>query len=324
MPTGTTSEEYLVQQCAQVKQVNNRTKCFVYRNGEVAISWFSSEARKMYTQADAGLFLHAGGHPYNEPGDGDPHAHVPNMDQYFLNFSNLATGRWWNSTLMLGEHAVSGSQHQTRCCGAVVDGVFVDDSTGLGSEHNILVRRCGMGPVAVADWNEKARTAYIKSWQSVVARGGFVWNLLRDPDGRFALTGGVPVQPTNVSCAAYLRAKCGNASWDGQHWAMMMAPQPGSERQSVAAFLLLRGPYAWLGRGWIGGDVDTRLVAPELHQLDPGEPLGSCRSLATTDTGKIGVVRAEQVWVREYSKMTVSLNCSSWSASFDPRKMAGS
>ena len=32
MPTGTTSEEYLVQQCAQVKQVNNRTKCFVAVN----------------------------------------------------------------------------------------------------------------------------------------------------------------------------------------------------------------------------------------------------------------------------------------------------
>ena len=36
-PTGSTSEEYLVQQCAAVKQVRNRTRCFVYRNGEVSL-----------------------------------------------------------------------------------------------------------------------------------------------------------------------------------------------------------------------------------------------------------------------------------------------
>jgi hypothetical protein len=81
MPRGTTSEEYLVQQCALVKQVNNRTRCFVYRNGEVSISWLSSEARKMYTPADAALFLQSGGRPYNEPGDGDPHKGVPNHDR---------------------------------------------------------------------------------------------------------------------------------------------------------------------------------------------------------------------------------------------------
>ena len=212
MPVGSTSEEYLVQQCAQVKQANNRTKCFVYRNGEVSISWLSSEAKKMYSKADAGLFLHAGGRPYDEPGNGDPHAHIPNMDQYFLNFSNPSTGRWWNSTLMLGEHAVSGSPQQTRCCGAVVDGIFVDDSTGLGSEHSTIVRRCGMNAAAVADWNSKAHAAYVGAWKGVVERGGFGWNLLRDPDGRFALTGGVPPQPTNLTCAGYgfpsLRPQC--------------------------------------------------------------------------------------------------------------------
>ena len=39
-----------------------------------------------------------------------------------------------------------------------------------------------------------------------------MWNLLRDPDGRPALTYGVVPEPTNSSCAAWLAAKCGNAS----------------------------------------------------------------------------------------------------------------
>ena len=311
MPTGTTSEEYLVQQCALVKQANNRTKCFVYRNGEVSISWLSSEAKKMYTKADASLFLQAGGRPYNEPGDGDPHVHIPNKDQFFFNFSNPAMASWWNDTLMLGPHAVSGSA-QTRCCGAVVDGIFVDDSTGLGTEHTPMVRRCGMGTAAIADWNAKAHAAYVASWRAVVDRGGFVWNLLRDPDGRFALTGGVPPQPTNGTCAGYLRAKCGNSSWGGQRWAMMMSPEPGSERQAVAAFMLLRGPYAWLGRGWLGGDVDESLVAPDLHSLDPGTPLGPCKP--SDGSG--------EVYTRQFTRMTVSLNCSSWMATFEPSRGA--
>ena len=100
---------------------NAGTKCFVYRNGEVSLSWLSSEAKKMYTKADAAYFLQSGGRPYNETGDGDPHAGVPNHDQYFFNFSNSAMGQWWNDTLMLGEHAF-GTSAQTRCCGRVVDG----------------------------------------------------------------------------------------------------------------------------------------------------------------------------------------------------------
>eukprot|EP01047_Picozoa_sp_COSAG01_P066648 COSAG01_NODE_9243_length_2507_cov_4.230482_3_plen_137_part_00 len=117
------------------------------------------------------------------------------------------------------------------------------------------------------------RARSLASWKAVIARGGFVWNLLRDPDGRPALTGGVQAQPTNASCEGWLGAKCGNASWAGSSWAMMMSPQPGSERQSVAAFMLLRGPYAWWGRGWLGGDV---YFNEALQSMEPGEPSGVC------------------------------------------------
>eukprot|EP01050_Picozoa_sp_SAG11_P011940 SAG11_NODE_1298_length_5265_cov_3.096787_2_plen_292_part_00 len=177
-PTGSTSEEYLVQQCAAVKQKRNRTRCFVYRNGEVSLSWLSSEAKRMYDKADGALFLHAGARPYNEPGNGDPHAGAPEMDQFFFNFSNPAMPAWWNGTIMMGEHAMGGSS-QTRCCGRVVDGIFVDDSTGLGSEHSLLVRKTGMSSAAIADWNAEAHAAYTSSFEAVVAKGGFVWNLLR-------------------------------------------------------------------------------------------------------------------------------------------------
>jgi hypothetical protein len=80
--------------------------------------------------------------------------------EYFFNFSNPNMARWWNSTLMLGPHAMaSAGAAQTRCCGRVVDGIFVDDSTGLGSEHSLIARRCGMDAAAIADWNSRAHAA---------------------------------------------------------------------------------------------------------------------------------------------------------------------
>ena len=139
-------------------------------------------------------------------------------------------------------------------------GLFIDDSTGLGSEHSLLVRKTSMDAIAIADWNAQAHAAYVSSWTEVVARGGFVWNLLRDPDGRPALTYGVVPQPSNDTCTEWMHSKCGNASWPGASWPLMMSPGAGSERQSLAAFLLLRGPYAW----WCEKRIDIISFAPWL------------------------------------------------------------
>ena len=124
--------------------------------------------------------------------------------RYFFNFSNPNMSSFWNGTLMLGPHAVSDGP-QTRCCGKVVDGIFVDDATGLGAEHSELARKCGLGPAAIAEWNARALAAYSASWTSVVERGGFVWNLMRDPDGNAAMTYGVAPQPVNSTCKAWAR-----------------------------------------------------------------------------------------------------------------------
>lgn len=283
-------------------------RCFVYRNGEVSLSWLSSEARKMYTKNDSKLFLQSGSKPYNEPGDGDPHARDPNKDQYFFNFSNYpAMTQFWNDTIMLGPHAVqpqNSTSSQTKCCGNVVDGVFIDDSTGLGAEHKVMVKRCGLTPESIADWNLKAHAAYTASFKAVVDRGGFVWNLMRDPDNNMALTGGVVPQPINATCKTWMLTKCGNSSWEGGSWPLLMSPEPGSEEQSLAAFMLIRGPYAWWGRGWLGGDVDYNA---SLAHKDPGEPTSRCT-----------VLDAEQgIFARTFTKMTVTLNCPAWAATFN-------
>eukprot|EP01051_Picozoa_sp_SAG22_P006221 SAG22_NODE_400_length_11089_cov_6.934668_6_plen_127_part_00 len=112
-----------------------------------------------------------------------------------------------------------------------------------------------------------------------------------------------------------MRAKCGNATWHAEvaeKTALMMAPQGGSEAQSTAAFMLLRGRYAWLGRGWGGGDVWP--YPDELRMLEPGEPQGICKVL-----GENGEEEEEggTSFRRSYSHMDVTLHCANWSAIFE-------
>ena len=112
------------------------------------------------------------------------------------------------------------------------------------------------------------------------------------------------------SCAADLRALC-SATSPAQTRAMMYAFGPGGcrgdpsqlvqFRQDLANFLLVRGPYAWLGHGWLGCsrvyDFPT-----ELNQ-DYGEPIDSvCRETAVNSG----------IFVREWSKASVQMDCNTW------------
>ena len=115
------------------------------------------------------------------------------------------------------------------------------------------------------------------------------------------------------------------------HVALMMSPATGSEAQSVAAFMLLRGPHALWGKGWMGDNKvfceylcqpnsETETAAqttlsfcaddPVLGQMDPGEPTGRCEL----------VDPAAGVFKRRYSKMTVTLHCDTWMAEFAPSR----
>jgi hypothetical protein len=78
-------------------------------------------------------------------------------------------------------------------------------------------------------------------------------------------------------------------------------------QQDLANFLLIRGPYAWLGYGWQGLSADYFM--PDLvWELDVGEPEGRC---AEASPG---------IFQRSYSKVVVSMNCSSWQPSILSRE----
>jgi len=50
-------EERLVTQCKKIKAIDPTTKCFVYRNTELALEWLSSQRAVMQDPSRAGYFL---------------------------------------------------------------------------------------------------------------------------------------------------------------------------------------------------------------------------------------------------------------------------
>lgn len=74
-----------------------------------------------------------------------------------------------------------------------------------------------------------------------------------------------------------------------------------SFKEHLAAFLLMRGPFAFFGYGWVGcSQIYTR---PKELDADYGTPLGLCKETATG------------VFSRGWTKATVSLNCNTWKGS---------
>jgi hypothetical protein len=74
--------------------------------------------------------------------------------------------------------------------------------------------------------------------------------------------------------------------------------------QDIANFLLIRAEYAWLGAAWGGCGIDYGKTRSPLIDADYGEPLGW---LNESSPG---------VFTREWTKATVSMDCSTWTPSF--------
>merc|ERR1711862_808553 len=111
------------------------------------------------------------------------------------------------------------------------------------------------------------------------------------------------------TCAADLRSLCTANSppqtramgYGLNHW-QDPAVLPDL-KQDLSNFLLIRGPYAWLGHGWRGCSR-TYLFPPEFN-VDYGVPSGLCKETAPNSG----------IFTRDYSKATVKMDCNAWEGS---------
>ena len=87
----------------------------------------------------------------------------------------------------------------------------------------------------------------------------------------------------------------------------------------LAYFLASRGDYAWLGYGWMGcgcgwehgGKMPCDIyLRPDALGLDYGTPLGLCKETAEPTQAQGG----SGIFVREWSKSTVTIDCNQYTS----------
>ena len=118
---------------------------------------------------------------------------------------------------------------------------------------------------------------------------------------------------TKKGCAIAMRLMCDAKSPSqtrAMGYGMSGAPHTRSPDllQDLAAFLLIRGPYSWLGWGWKGCSQEY-YFPPEFNE-DYGEPVDGalCKETAADS----------EIFTREFSKATVQLDCKQWKGTVTP------
>jgi len=198
----------------------------------------------------------------------------------------------------------------------LVSGFFWDDvwpeNGHFGDSNDNIVADCGLTPAdlqqCTAGW--KSNMGALQTY--TLGKGKFAWQMLwtgGNPDGRGSTCPGPLVSQGN--CASSLRNLCKNGSTP-QTRTMMYSFSPGhcgnkgtvvelpELKEDLANFLLVRGPYAYLGHGWLGCSKEY-IFPPELN-LDYGEPTGLC-----TETAK-----NSGIFTREWTKAKVQMDCNSY------------
>jgi len=196
----------------------------------------------------------------------------------------------------------------------LVSGFFWDDVWNPQCNiHDQVHNTCEDMGLTTADLTQLTKD-YLKNMQAlraaVLAAGKFVWQMLWTGGSDSSIGSTCPKpQVQQASCAANLRALC-NATSAAQTRAMMYAFSPGGcnsasvtlpmFKQDLANFLLTRGPYSYLGHGWLG--CSQNYVFPDALNIDYGEPSGLCQETAPNSG----------VFTRDFSKSTVTMDCNAW------------
>ena len=310
-------EETMLAQARALHELNPAGTTWIYRNSIKALPWFTSVREKLQDRAFWGWFLpyknctnyecgpnatHNLYHDFEQTPNarGDGCGEGVECGEYLFDLRNASLRAWMQGPYLTSPVGLGSG---------FIKGFFFDDSwsaAGPSEESADAVNATGLTKSDVADMVAAGAANRDGMVATVIAGGGFVW--------QYFLGGGAQAAPgrdqsnPRANCTGWLRANCGpDAPFLNASNALVFGftrinhthpfPMPAFE-QDLATFLLTRGPYAWLGSGWIGCDREYP-YPPELA-ADYGEPAGVCRETAPG------------IFEREWTKASVKMDCPNW------------
>eukprot|EP00040_Diaphanoeca_grandis_P030025 m.176861 g.176861 ORF g.176861 m.176861 type:complete len:442 (+) comp31864_c0_seq2:206-1531(+) len=210
-----------------------------------------------------------------------------------------------------------------------ISGIFIDDSWSAQGPSEIdgnCVSDTGLTKADVTDMTAAWAANMAAVQEYIIANGAMNWQLFA---GQGTLQGPPFEQGNAASCSAYFRNVACVPNSTLQHTPLMYGIERNHDyppfkyivsfEQSLAAFLLARGPFAWYGYSWVScygdfgrggaGMPPLNITFPPALKEDYGTPLGEC---AETTHGS-------GTFTREWSKATVELNCNDWTSTITPK-----
>ncbi len=342
-------EELLFKQVQMTTAETQGTTAWIYRNTVYAYPWYTSVRKILEDPAyQPWFFKFAVEHPFSkrcdaalphlcsdlyhsqEQSPGFPHGDgdcaPPGCDCgavpcgfYVWNHSSTAVVHnqtfqdWFVHAYVLNEVGMS----------PLVSGFFWDDVWNADCNiHDQVKNTCEDMGLTKADLVQLT-SDYQRNMEALrtatLDAGKFAWQMMWTGGAADTSIGGTGLQPLvrKATCAADLRRLCDTSS-PAQTRAMAygLSGEPEARSpdlmQDLSSFLLVRGPYAWLGWGWKGCSR-TYLFPPEFD-VDYGAPVDP-RGVCTETSPGSGV------FVREFTKASVTMDCGAWHGSITMKTM---
>jgi len=293
--SNTTCEAAHRENCRLLKAAGKVTRCFGYHNTELALEWLESQRAIMRDPRNKDLFLQY------QPGNpsGIPPGTVlslPNTygDQLFWNHTNTRAQLVFIQALL----AVVTADDS-------LDGSFTDDVDGLPAEHPTVPAALGMTADDVAALRFATQSMGSALIAALTLNGRYTWQAFGSHDtssphaAATTRRGRAYVGITPATCASFMRTFCA-AEYQARPMLMHMSvATPVVANATLAAFLITRPPYGYLGFAWESNDANFT----SLFYLSVGEPTALC---VEAPTG---------VFSRAWTRGTPSLDCNTWEAS---------
>ena len=335
-------EAVMVQNCERIKhewahEGGGAKRCFIYRSGSAPLQWQES-AREvtnvpnrwymlMQWATSPAPSLLGNGTPTRDPNgflpictwcwrynmswmppedmpgaqcELDMHSPQPGVDfcpghQWSWNFTVPDTRDYWvSSTLELIQNA-----------GGLVDGLFSDEDNYMHQDW-----RWNQSDDQMALHQYQERFTYQTMLDTLIDNGYWFWSAFNGEHHNDV----VPGNNNNSGwggeyfdaayCSNWMRARC-NTEWTATHVMAVQLDVPNIN-ESIASFLVVRGPVAYIG---FGAGYHPQTWREEFF-MDVGEPTGNC-----TET-------SPGVFERNWTYGLASMNCNTYKAGPIPQNPA--
>ena len=260
--------------CRRLKADGLAAKCFIYHNWERALGWIPRQKEAMVDPHRKDYFL-------LWPNGSIFEQNIAAGMQFVWNFSNPAAGDYVVSSTLadLADEAVDGS--------------YMDDGPyGVPLENPLVVPDLNLSIPTLAAYQKATVEAYIRVMTAMVAAKKYGYQELGWYSEHAVIA--------QSECSAFMRELC-KPEMQGHPLMMHAQSEPGAStilNQTIAAFLIVRPPIAFIGFPWPAQDAQWS----DKFLLQAGVPTGACAE------------KKRDVFSRAWSGGEVVLDCATWEA----------